>query len=162
MSDLAEELRVMTIGRASDLAQAMQRAGDLVILITGCWDILHVGHIRLVEFASEYGEVFVGANSDESIKALKGDSRPVNNLGNRMRVMAALRYVRAVFPIHDKRVSNAIATLYPNYWVKGADYTMETLDRDEVAAANSCGAKILFAPIVQGVSTTKIIERLKA
>lgn len=132
---------------------------DAVVLASGCFDLIHRGHVELLEAAHEYGHVFVGVNDDASVTKLKGPTRPVHNEQDRMRVIAALSCVRAVFLIRSDKVTEAIRTVAPAYWVKGGQYTMETLDKDEVAVAREVGAEIVLVPMVDGHSTTNILSR---
>lgn len=130
-----------------------------IVLTTGCFDVLHAGHIALLETASEKGMLFVGINDDESVRKLKGPSRPVNNENDRMRVIAALDCVQAVFLIRDTTVTRAILNVMPAFWCKGGDYTIDTLNKDEVAAAIEVDAEIILVPAVAGYSTTNTLKR---
>ena len=131
-----------------------------VVLVSGCFDIIHVGHVALFEHAASLGAVFVGINSDAAVARLKGPSRPINNEHDRCRVVAAFQAVRHVFIIDSDRVDGAIKLVQPNYWVKGGSYTMETLDKAEVAAALDVGANIVLFPMVSDHSTSRIVARL--
>lgn len=132
-------------------------------LATGCMDLLHIGHLSLLEFAAGLKRghstrpVMVGINSDRAIKALKGKNRPINDEHTRCRMLAALACVSRVFIIDDTRVTNALAQIKPACWVKGGDYKLDTLDDQERETAQSLGIQILFAPLVPDVSTTKIL-----
>jgi len=131
-----------------------------VALVTGVFDILHVGHVQLIEAASQHGMVWVGINGDRAVKWLKGEGRPVNTYTDRAAMLAALEHVSAVFEIVDTRVDGAIRAVKPAYWIKGGDYTLETLDKHEVQAANDVGACIILFGRVGDYSTTKILQRL--
>lgn len=135
--------------------------GKTVSLVTGCFDLTHVGHIGLIDFAANYGLVVIGINSDESVSKLKGPKRPINDLNARMLMAHHIKGVRHVFQIDEETVTDAILGIKPTYWVKGSDYTLDTLNQDERHAAESVGTKILFATKVEGYSSTKIIEKLK-
>lgn len=145
----------MTLGKISD---GITR--NTLVLATGCFDILHAGHVQLLERAAEYGELHVGLNSDRSVRVLKGEHRPINPFLARATVIAALACVTKVFQIDDVRVSGAIRLLAPTYWVKGGDYTLATLDGSEVDAARETGTEIILLPTIGDYSTTKILERL--
>lgn len=136
------------------------------VLVTGCFDVLHRGHIALLQFASQMGVLFVGINDDDSVRKLKGPGRPVNCEEDRLLMLRALRCVQRfggdAFVIRSTNVAEAILEKCPNYWVKGGDYTIETLDQDEVAAANKVGAEIVFFPLVSGYSSTETIRRMRA
>lgn len=131
-----------------------------IVLTTGCFDVVHAGHIALLEFSALYGDLWVGINDDEAVRNLKGRSRPINSEADRAYVLSAIRVVKGVFLIHSATVTGAIARLRPQFWVKGSDYTPETLNKDERAAAEWAGTKILFAPKVQGLSTSLILSRI--
>lgn len=145
---------------AAKIADLHHEQGVGVSLATGCFDIIHVGHIDLLEYASSFGPLFVGINEDVYVKMLKGNNRPINNCKNRARVLCALNSVRIVFPIHDIAVVHAIRSIRPKWWIKGSGYTLETLNQDETRAANDVGAEIVFAPEVKGFSTTGILTKL--
>lgn len=133
-----------------------------IVLCTGCYDVLHRGHIDLLTRAAELGDlVIVGINSDAAIKRLKGPTRPINNQDDRIAMLRALRMVDTVFVIDSDTVTSAILEVKPAVWAKGGDYTMETLNKDEVAAARSVGARIEIIPMTAGYSSTAIIERMK-
>jgi D-beta-D-heptose 7-phosphate kinase/D-beta-D-heptose 1-phosphate adenosyltransferase len=145
---------------AAKIASLHHDQGVGVSLATGCFDIIHRGHVELLERAAMYGPLFVGINTDEYIKMLKGEGRPIHKTSDRAAVLCALNSVRIVFPIADITVSHAIRSIRPKWWVKGGEYTLATLNQDEVMAAREVGAEILFAPEVKGFSTTGILAKL--
>lgn len=132
------------------------------VLVTGCFDVLHVGHIALLYEAKYFGPVIVGINSDAAVRQLKGPERPINRAGDRMRMLMAIRYVTDVFIIDSNTVDRAIRDVKPDVWVKSTPWTLETLNPLEVAAAREVGARIEIVPALEGYSSTKIIERIKA
>ena len=126
------------------------RAQDLVVVMTnGCFDLLHTGHIVTLETSRSFGNVLIVAiNSDNSVKALKGPERPLNNEEDRARVIAALSCVDAVTIFDEETAISVIATLRPHVYVKGGDYNMQNLpERD---AVESYGGKVIFCPLVAG------------
>lgn len=131
-----------------------------IVLATGCFDIIHRGHISLLEKASTMGWLVVGINSDKAVRHLKGTDRPINNQDDRCYVLASLACVHRVFVIDDIRVAHAITLIQPDIWVKGNDYTMESLAPTEVAAAKAAGSEIVFVPVLKGYSTTAILSKL--
>jgi D-beta-D-heptose 7-phosphate kinase/D-beta-D-heptose 1-phosphate adenosyltransferase len=131
-----------------------------IALVTGCFDIIHVGHVKLIEAASQHGVVWVGINGDSAVKWLKGEGRPHNTYMDRAILLASMEKVSGVFEIVDTRVGGAIRVVRPAFWVKGGDYTLETLDKDEVQAANEVGARIILFGRVGDYSTTNILKRL--
>lgn len=147
--------RVVTVGRLLALSPERHFA-----LVTGCFDILHAGHIQLLDHAFLLcSHVWVGLNSDQAVRELKGEGRPINAFAQRAKVMAALRYVEYVFEIDALRVDGIIKELRPTWWVKGGAYTLATLDPGEVAAAKEVGAEIVLAPFMEGQSTTAMLKR---
>lgn len=136
---------------------------EIRVLTNGCFDILHVGHIRLLQRASIFGgSLIVAVNSDASVRMLKGKERPAVPLEERMELLAALGCVSIVTSFPDNNVASVIRHLHPHCWVKGGDYTMESLNKSEVQAANDVGAAIIILPRIGKHSTSGIIERLKA
>lgn len=134
--------------------------GNEIVLTNGCFDILHFGHIELLQAARTKGNLLVVAvNSDASVHQLKGPKRPLVPEMERLAVIAALEAVDYCFIFHEKRCDQVIKTVSPHYWVKGGDYTLETLDADERRAAQSVGAEIVIIPYATGHSTTDLIAR---
>lgn len=133
------------------------------VAVTGCFDILHIGHVRLLQFAKSLGDrLIVGVNSDESVRALKGPTRPVNKLSQRCEMLKAMRWVDSVIPFSEENAATFLSTYRPAVWVKGADYTIDTLHPDEKAAVKAYEGRIVFAPLVTGESTSRILrEALK-
>lgn len=142
----------------------MRAMGEEIVLATGCFDVLHRGHVELLEYAYHRWpsmQLWVGLNSDTAVRSLKGDTRPVNDYQSRAVVMAALQYVDRVFEIDHIRVDAAIRTVCPFVWLKGGDYTVESLNQDEVKAAKQVGAFISIHPITHGFSTTNVLKALE-
>ncbi len=137
------------------------RAGSRRIVFTnGCFDILHAGHVRYLAAARAEGDVLiVGLNSDDSVRRLKGPSRPVNPEADRAEVLGALRAVDAVTIFDEPTAAELIALVKPAVYVKGGDYTLETLP--EAAVVQRYGGRVAFIDLVEGRSTTKIIDRIR-
>ena len=135
--------------------------GKKLVLTNGCFDILHTGHVRYLRQARKLGDaLIVAVNSDASVRELKGPSRPVNSELDRAEVVAALRCVDQVTIFEGMRVTDVIRTLSPAIYVKGGDYTLDTLDLGERAALEEVGAVIRLLPLVPGRSTTSVLERV--
>ena len=129
------------------------------VFTNGCFDVIHVGHIRLLQFARQQGDyLVVGLNSDRSVTTLKGPSRPINPEAYRREVLESLRFVDEVVVFDESNAIEILHAIRPAVWVKGGDYTMETLDRGEVAAARKLGAEIILFPTFGGLSTTKLLR----
>lgn len=131
-----------------------------VVLASGCFDLIHAGHCWLLNQAADYENLIVGVNSDESVRKLKGEGRPINNLADRMYVLNSIQNVDVVVPFHECTVENLITDLLPDIWVKGADYTRETLNQEEVKAADKVKAKIIFIPLKRGLSSTELLTKM--
>lgn len=131
-----------------------------IVFTNGVFDILHEGHIASLSQAAAYGHILiVGVNSDASVKRLKGDSRPVNNENSRALLLAALLMTDAVILFGEDTPFNLISTLLPDVLVKGGDYTLDQIVGAKEVMAN--GGDVKIVPIVQGFSTTAIIEKMK-
>lgn len=135
--------------------------GYKIGLCTGVFDVIHVGHKRMLEeAASSCDEVVVGINSDNAVMALKGPGRPINSEMDRAEMLAGLVAVGSVFIINATNVAEAIRMVKPAKWFKGGDYTLQTLDPHEVATAREVGAEIVLIPSTKGYSSTGIINKL--
>ncbi len=131
------------------------------MLTNGVFDLLHVGHVRYLERARELGEFLaVAVNGDESVRALKGAGRPLNPAADRAEVLAALACVDFVTIFLAARATDVIVAVRPAIYVKGGDYTPESLNAEERAALHDVGAKIEILPLVPGKSTSAIVERM--
>ena len=133
-----------------------------VVFTNGCFDLIHVGHIRYLTAAKHLGDILVvGLNSDASVRQLKGADRPINSESDRAEVLAALAVVDHVVIFQEMRVTRLVTILRPDFYVKGGDYSVDTLDPGEVDALRSIGAEIKIVPLVPGRSTTRLIEAIQ-
>jgi rfaE bifunctional protein nucleotidyltransferase chain/domain len=136
--------------------------GRKLVFTNGCFDLLHVGHVRYLQAARALGDALaVAVNGDASVKALKGPSRPINAEDDRAEVLAALACVDyvVIFPeTSETRMTELIRAVRPQIYAKGGDYTPETLDPEERAALHEAGAEICILPLVPGRSTTQILK----
>ncbi len=139
---------------------SLRAAGRRLVFTNGCFDILHVGHARYLAAARRLGDaLLVAANSDASVRALKGEGRPVMNEAERAEMLAALSSVDFVTVFDEDSPRGLISELLPDVLVKGGDYALDEIHgREEVEAA---GGRVLSLPFVEGASTTEIIERIK-
>jgi len=130
------------------------------VFTNGCFDILHVGHVKYLQKSAEFGDILIiGLNSDKSVKKLKGDSRPINNESDRAYVLCALSVVDFVIIFDENSPANLLDELKPDIYTKGGDYTIETLPEAKTILKN--GGKIEFIDFVEGKSTTNIIKAIK-
>lgn len=132
-----------------------------VILTNGCFDLLHAGHLRTFYEAKKLGDLLiVGINSDYSVRRLKGDQRPLIPQADRTQLVAALKPVDYVTVFDEPTVDTLLETIHPDFYVKGGDYTLDSLPEKETIVR--LGAKVRFIPLVAGISTTEIIRRIKS
>jgi len=133
-----------------------------IAAVTGCFDIFHIGHLRLIQFAARFADfVLIGLNSDKSIKLLKGENRPINNENYRKEILESIKYVNKVEIVDSLDMSEFLKKNKPNYWIKGAQYNINginNLPKNEVEAVSLYGGRILFCPMTEDISTTKIIN----
>jgi rfaE bifunctional protein nucleotidyltransferase chain/domain len=143
-------------------AENVHRQGARLVLTNGCFDLLHVGHVRYLQHARSLGDfLLVAVNSDASIRSLKGAERPVNSQENRAEILAAVRCVDCVTIFDSLRATQVIQKVRPVLYAKGGDYTLDTLDPEEATALVEVGAEIRFIPPTLGYSTTSLIGRLR-
>jgi len=132
-----------------------------IVFTNGVFDILHEGHIASLSEAAANGNILiVGVNADASVKRLKGESRPMNNEKSRALILAALVITDAVIIFEDDTPYELISSIMPDVLVKGGDYTIETIVGAKEVIAN--GGQVKITPIVEGFSTTSIIEKMRA
>ena len=144
------------------LAESSRQRGEKLVLTNGCFDLLHLGHVRYLGAARSLGDALVVAiNGDDSVRALKGEGRPLNRERERAEVVAALECVDHVVIFSEVRVTRLLERVRPAIYVKGGDYTADTLDPEERAALEKTGAQIRILPFEPGYSTSGLIERLK-
>ncbi|HSE37562.1 MAG TPA: D-glycero-beta-D-manno-heptose 1-phosphate adenylyltransferase [Blastocatellia bacterium] len=140
--------------------EALRREGRTVVFTNGCFDLLHLGHVRYLAQARSLGDALVVAlNSDRSVRELKGEGRPILSERERAELIAALQAVDYVIVFDERTPRELIAKLLPDVLVKGGDWLPdEIVGREEVEAA---GGRVLSLPYVEGSSTTDIITRIK-
>jgi rfaE bifunctional protein nucleotidyltransferase chain/domain len=140
--------------------EGLRAEGRRLVFTNGCFDLLHVGHVRYLQQARSLGDaLLVAINSDRSVRALKGAGRPVMNEDERAELLAALAAVDFVTVFDEESPRSLIAEVLPDVLVKGGDYALEEIHgREEVECA---GGRVLSLPFVEGASTTGIIERIK-
>ena len=138
-----------------------QKANNAKIVFTnGCFDLVHVGHIKCLQEAKTHGSVlFVGVNDDASVARLKGDTRPIHHIDDRMRMLAALETVDAVIPFHEDNPLRLIETIGPDILVKGGDYSIDQIIGAEYVKEN--GGEVVIIPLEEGYSSTNLIRKIK-
>ena len=139
----------------------MRASGKKLVVTNGCFDILHLGHVTYLENARNFGDaLLIGVNGDAAARQLKGAGRPVNSETDRAAVLAALQSVDGVCIFTDTTATKFLAAAQPDIYVKGGDYTLDTLNQDERRAVESAGGKIVLVPFVPGKSTTALLEKI--
>lgn len=141
--------------------QAFRDTGKKLVVTNGCFDILHPGHATYLESARNLGNaLLVGVNGDEATRQLKGPGRPVNSQEDRAAVLAALESVSGVCIFLEPTATRFLERAQPDIYVKGGDYTPDTLNQDERRTVEEAGGAIRIIPFVPGKSTTAILERI--
>ncbi len=145
---------------ASEWRAELRRQGRKLAVTNGCFDILHRGHAEYLAAARATADaLLVLVNSDESVRALKGPSRPVNCEYDRAYLLASMRCVDAVLIFNAVRCAHELDVLAPDAYAKGGDYTLDTLEATERAALLRHGTQVHFIPFVPGHSTTLILKK---
>ena len=154
--------KIIDIDELAGRAKQLRANGKKLVVTNGCFDLLHVGHVRYLQAARALGDALaVLLNSDRSVRELKGDGRPINNERDRAEVLAALGCVDFVTIFDDKRATRLLEKVEPAIYAKGGDYTTETLDAEERAALEKIGAEIRIIPFEKGYSTSGLLEKLR-
>jgi D-beta-D-heptose 7-phosphate kinase/D-beta-D-heptose 1-phosphate adenosyltransferase len=139
---------------------AYRHQGRKIVFTNGCFDILHRGHITYLNQAKSFGDVLiVGLNTDEGVARLKGPDRPINSLEDRAEVLSALSCVDHIISFHEDTPIELIRIIGPDVFVKGGDYTRETLP--EVSLVEALGGKVKILPYIKDQSTTRVIEKIR-
>ena len=137
--------------------------GKKIVATNGCFDILHIGHATYLEAAKAQGDVLiVGVNGDDSVRAIKGPSRPINNEINRAFLVAALESVDAVYIFKETDALRFLSIVKPDIYVKGGDYNIDTINQPERRLVEQLGGKVLVLSGVPGVSTTEILKKMSS
>ena len=142
------------------LVDIIHNSGKTVVCTNGCFDILHIGHVRYLEKTKTFADYsIVLLNSDVSVKNIKGPTRPINGENDRAELLSALRSVDYVVLFDEDSPRNLLDEIKPDVYTKGADYTMETLPEADIMRKNK--TRVEFIKFVEGKSTTGIVKRVK-
>jgi rfaE bifunctional protein nucleotidyltransferase chain/domain len=153
--------KIVELEELSDRSENLRSAGTKIVATNGCFDLLHVGHVRYLHAARALGDLLiVGLNGDRSIYELKGAGRPITTERDRAEILAALACVDLVTIFPEIRATKFLATVRPAVYVKGGDYTAGTLDQEERAILKEIGAAIHLIPFETGYSTSGLIEQI--
>lgn len=153
--------KIITWDKLPEWRAGMRARKKRLVVTNGCFDLLHVGHVTYLETARNLGDaLLVGMNGDEGVRNLKGPDRPVNNENDRAAVLAALESLDGVCLFTESTATRFLSLAQPDIYVKGGDYTLETLNKDERQAVERAGGKIVIIPFVPGKSTTAILQKI--
>src|SRR3982750_3821284 len=153
--------KIVEFKELSHRCEKLRSAGNKIVATNGCFDLLHVGHVRYLQGARALGDLLVvGLNGDRSVRELKGKGRPITAERDRAEILAALQCVDLVTIFPEPRATQFIAASHPAIYVKGGDYTPETLNEEERAVLNKIGAEIRFIPFEPGYSTSGLLEQI--
>ncbi|MCF6212577.1 MAG: D-glycero-beta-D-manno-heptose-7-phosphate kinase [Flavobacteriaceae bacterium] len=148
--------KVKTFQEIEDIVKKLKSIGKKIVFTNGCFDILHVGHIKLLEEAKDFGDILIiGLNSDHSIKRIKGQDRPINNEVDRAHILTTIEYIDYVVIFEDDTPYSLIKIIKPNILVKGKDYEGQEVIGQDIAD------ELRLINIVEGKSTSNIIKKVK-
>ena len=151
--------KIKNISELDSIIQNYREANKKIVFTNGCFDLLHVGHIRYLYKAKEFGSILVVAlNSDKSVQNLKGDNRPIISEEKRAELLAALEMIDYITIFDDLTCKNILKLLKPDIYVKGGDYTPETLPEWPVVA--EYGGQVKLVKEIKGQSTTSLINKI--
>ncbi len=153
--------QVLRRENVAKFVENLHRSGKTVVVTNGCFDILHVGHVRYLQKTKTFADyLIVLLNSDKSVRAIKGENRPINNENDRAEILCALSCVDYVVMFDETSPRNLLDEIKPDVYTKGADYTMETLPEADIMRKN--GTRVEFIEFVEGKSTTGIINKVNS
>ncbi len=139
------------------IVSKLKRRGKKIVFTNGCFDIIHAGHIKVFKKCRKLGDVvIVGVNSDSSVRKLKGPTRPVNKLKDRIEVLKAIRYIDYVVSFNELTPYNLIKSIKPDFLVKGGDYKKDDVVGREFAK------KVIIVKLLKNRSTTNILNKIKS
>lgn len=154
------ENKILSIHEIESKVLSWKNNKDIVVFTNGCFDILHYGHVNYLAKAKDLGQkLIIGLNSDDSVKRLKGESRPVNDQYARSLVLASLQFIDAIVIFEEDTPERLIKIISPNVLVKGGDYSYENIVGADFVSQNGGIVKVI--PLVDGFSTTNIIKKTK-
>lgn len=152
--------KIKTLDELVSIVETARGQGKKIVFANGCFDILHVGHTRYITGAKEYGDILiVGVNSDESVRALKGEGRPVLNQDERLIMVAAMESVDYATVFGEKRVDRLLLELKPDFHAKGTDYTEDTVPEKDIVA--SYGGRVIITGDPKNHSSSGVIENVR-
>jgi rfaE bifunctional protein nucleotidyltransferase chain/domain len=153
--------KIIELEELSNRCEKLRSAGKKIVATNGCFDLLHVGHVRYLQAARALGDLLVvGLNGDRSVHELKGAGRPITTQRDRAEILAAMACVDLVTIFPEIRATKFLAAVRPAVYVKGGDYTPRTLDEEELTILKKIEAEIRLIPFEAGYSTSGLIEQI--
>lgn len=147
--------KIVDISLAKDVVKAWKQNGEKIVFTNGCYDLLHLGHIKSFLYAKKYGDkLVVAVNSDSSIRRLKGNGRPINNYDERINTLAYLSMIDLVIGFDEDTAINVIKAIEPDVYIKGEEYKHKKLLEAEYVK------KVEYVPMIEGISTTQLIKKI--
>lgn len=154
--------KIVNIDSLRARSTQLRSEGKRLVVTNGCFDLLHVGHVRYLQAARALGDALaVGLNGDASTRELKGAGRPLNSESDRAEVLAALECVDIVSIFSEARATRFLEAAAPAIYVKGGDYNIDSLNPEERATLEKLGAEIRIIPFERGFSTTNLVDRIQ-
>ena len=152
--------KIIQRDKLEELLKLLRTKKKIIVTTNGCFDILHVGHVRYLKKSKTFGDVLIVClNSDKSVRSIKGEGRPINNENDRAEVLCALECVDYVILFDEDSPKDLLEIIKPNIYTKGADYTLQTLPEADIILKNN--GWVEFIELVEGKPTTKIIDKIK-
>lgn len=153
--------KLIELEQLAEWRARFRSSGGRLVVTNGCFDLLHAGHVTYLEAARSQGDaLLIGLNGDQSVHDLKGAGRPINSEADRAIVLAALQCVDAVCIFPERAATRFLSAVQPDVYVKGGDYTLDTLNQEERRAVEGAGGRIVIIPFVPGKSTTAILGKI--
>jgi len=153
--------KILTLDEVAPFRENLRQRNRKVVATNGCFDLLHVGHLKYLTEARTLGDfLWVGLNGDASVRELKGPGRPLVPEADRAELLAAWRVVDAVTIFPDVRATAFLRVVQPDVYAKGGDYTVASLNAEEAAALRECNAQIEIVKLVPGKSTTNLVQKM--
>lgn len=159
---LTEGRKIKNLDELSNIIQDLKRKDKSIVWTNGCYDLIHTGHLKSLRHARELGDILVvGITCDESVRMEKGSERPIHSENDRAEILASMGFIDyiTVYPHNGAKI--CIERLKPDFYVKGGDYTLESINQEERAIVESYGGKIVLSEKVQDKSTTRTVNKIK-
>ena len=153
--------KILALDEVAPFRDSLRKRGRKIVATNGCFDLLHVGHLKYLAEARALGDfLWVGLNGDASVRELKGPGRPLTPEADRAELLAAWRVVDAVTIFPEVRATAFLRAVQPDVYAKGGDYTVASLNAEEAEALRGCGARIEIVRLIPGKSTTMLVEKM--